>query len=299
MSKVTSSRGERIRADLILLAVAVVWGSAFVAQRMGMEQVGPFAFNAARFALGGLVLLPVYIVETRFLGKNLVSGDLRGGVLLGLLLFGGASSQQIGLVHTDAGRAGFITGLYVVIVPLLLALVWRERVGRSVWLGAGLAVAGLSLLSLNLNLSLNPSDIWVLTGAFLWASHVIAIGRIAPGRDPLRLAMVQYFVCATFSLLAALALERWAWDGVLLAGPAIVYTGVLSTALGYTTQVIAQRHTPPTHAAIILSSEAVFAAFFGNLLLGETLTAQQLLGCGLMLAGMVVAQVHTVTSSSG
>jgi drug/metabolite transporter (DMT)-like permease len=205
-------------------------------------------------------------------------------------------------VHTDAGQAGFITGLYVVIVPLLLALVWRERTRRNVWLGAGLAVAGLFLLSLNLNLnlnlnlSLNPSDVWVLAGAFLWAAHVIAIGRIAPGRDPLRLAMVQYFVCATLSLLAALALERWTWGGVLLAGPAIVFTGVLSTALGYTTQVIAQRHTPPTHAAIILSSEAVFAAFFGWLLLGETLTIQQLVGCGLMLAGMVVAQVGTVCS---
>lgn len=295
MSKVTSSRGERIRVDLILLVVAVVWGSAFVAQRMGMEQVGPFAFNAARFALGGLVLLPVYIVATRFLGKNLVSGDLRGGVLLGLLLFGGASAQQIGLVHTDAGRAGFITGLYVVIVPLLLALVWRERVRRNVWLGAGLAVAGLSLLSLNLNLNLrlSPGDGWVLAGAFLWASHVIAIGRITPGRDPLRLALVQYFVCATLSLLAALVLERGTWDGVLLAGPAILYTGILSTGLGYTGQVVAQRRTTPARAAIILSMEAVFAALFGNLLLGERLTAQQLLGCGLLLAGMLLAQVSS------
>jgi len=295
-----ASRGGQIKADVTLLVVAAVWGSAFVAQRMGMEQVGPFAFNATRFALGGLVLLPIYVVGTRFCGKKPVPGDLRGGTLLGLLLFGGASAQQIGLVHTDAGKAGFITGLYVVIVPLLLALVWRERTRLNVWLGAGLAVAGLSLLSLNLslNLNLNPGNIWVLASAFLWAAHVIAIGRIAPGRDPVRLAMVQYFVCAMFSLLAALALERWTWDGVLLAGPAIVYTGVLSTALGYTAQVVAQRHTPPTHASIILSGEAVFAAFFGNLLLGETLTGQQLVGCGLMLAGMVVAQMRAVTFSS-
>jgi drug/metabolite transporter (DMT)-like permease len=286
---------------LILLAVAVVWGSAFVAQRMGMEQVGPFAFNAARFALGGLVLLPICVArETRFFGKNLVSSPtLRGGVLLGLLLFGGASAQQVGLVHTDAGRAGFITGLYVVIVPLLLALVWRERVGRSVWLGAGLAMAGLFLLSLNLNLNLrlSPGDGWVLAGAFLWALHVIAIGRITPGRDPLRLALVQYFVCAALSLLAALVLERGTWDGVLLAGPAILYTGILSTGLGYTGQVVAQRRTTPARAAIILSMEAVFAVLFGNLLLGERLTPQQLLGCGLMLAGMLLAQVSSFTPS--
>ncbi len=298
MSKAVSSRGERIRADLILLVVAVVWGSAFVAQRMGMEQVGPFAFNAARFALGGLVLLPVYIVETRFLGKNLVSGDLRGGVLLGLLLFGGASAQQVGLVHTDAGRAGFITGLYVVIVPLMLALVWRERVGWGGWLGAGLAVAGLFLLSVQAEFRLSPGDGWVLVSAFLWASHVIAIGRITPGRDPLRLALVQYFVCALLSLLAALVVERWRWDGLLLAGPAILYTGILSAGLGYTAQVVAQRRTTPGRAAIILSMEAVFAALFGNLLLGERLTPQQLLGCGLMLAGMLLAQVSSLTQSS-
>lgn len=136
-------------ADLALLLVAVVWGSAFVAQRTGMEQIGPFTFNVTRFALGGLVSLLIYLVGTRFFPRNRVSlpGDLRGGLLLGLLLFGGASAQQIGLVRTGAGQAGFITGLYVVLVPLLLALVWREQVRWSGWAGAGLAVAGLFLLT--------------------------------------------------------------------------------------------------------------------------------------------------------
>ncbi|MDY6876326.1 MAG: DMT family transporter [Chloroflexota bacterium] len=293
-----SSRGERIRADLILLAVAVVWGSAFVAQRTGMGRVGPFTFNAVRFALGSLVLLPVYAIETRFFPKNLVSGDLRGGILLGLLLFGGASLQQIGLIYTTAGQAGFVTGLYVVIVPLLLALVWRERVGWGGWLGTGLAVGGMFLLSVQAEFRLSPGDGWVLGGAFLWALHVIAIGRIVPGRDPLRLALVQYFVCALFSLLVALALERETWDGVLLAGPAILYTGILSTGLGYTGQVVAQRRTTPARAAIILSMEAVFAVLFGWLLLGERLAARQFLGCGLMLVGMVVAQLGTLVNEA-
>jgi len=298
------SRGARSWADLALLLVAVVWGSAFVAQRTGMEQVGPFVFSATRFALGSLVSLLIYLVETRFFCKQSdgppVSrwGELRGGLLLGLLLFGGVSAQQIGLVRTTAGQAGFITGLYVVLVPLLLALVWRERMRWPGWLGAGLAVVGLFLLSVQADFHLSPGDGWVLTGAFLWACHVIAIGRMAPGRDPFFLAMVQYFVCALLSLLAALALERWEWEGVLLAGPAILYAGVFSAGLGYTIQIVAQRHATPARAAIILSSEAVFAAFFGWLLLGEGLTAHQLLGCGLMLAGMILAQTSSFTHSS-
>ncbi len=300
MNKSALARGTRLWADLALLLVAVVWGSAFVAQRTGMEQVGPFTFNVTRFALGGLVSLLIYLVETRFFPRKRGSrpGYLRGGLLLGLLLFGGASAQQIGLVSTSAGQAGFITGLYVVFVPLLLALVWRERVRWNGWAGAGLAVVGLFLLSVQAEFRLSPGDSWVLAGAFFWALHVIAVGRVTPGRDPFFLATVQYFVCALLSLLAALALERWEWNGVLLAGPAILYTGVLSAGLGYTTQIVAQRHTTPARAAIILSSEAVFAALSGWLLLSEGLTTRQLLGCGLMLAGMLLAQTSSIRISS-
>jgi drug/metabolite transporter (DMT)-like permease len=293
------SRQVRPWADLALFLVAVVWGSAFVAQRTGMEQVGPFTFSAARFALGGLTLLPVQRWHRlrRLAGAEsppsfpLQGRDLRAGSLLGLLLFGGASLQQIGLVHTTAGKAGFITGLYVIIVPLLLAVVWRERVGWGSWLGATLAVAGLFLLSVQAGFRLAPGDGWVLAGAVVWALQIIAIGRVAPGRDPLRLALVQYLVCALLSLFLALAFEWETWGGVLQAGPALLYAGVLSVGLGYTAQLVAQRYTTPAHAAIILSMESLLAALFGWLLLGETLTARQLLGCGLMLAGMLLAQV--------
>ncbi len=282
-------------ANLALLLVAAVWGSSFVAQRTGMEQVGPFTFNAARFALGGLVSLLIYVVESRFLPKNPASrpGNLRDGLLLGLLLFGGASAQQIGLVSTGVGQAGFITGLYVVLVPLLLALVWRERVRWPAWVGGALVVIGLLLLSVQAGFRLSPGAGWVLFSAFLWAFHVIAVGRVATGRDPFLLAMVQCFVCALLSLPAALALERWEWSGMLLAGPAIFYAGAISTGLGYTTQIVAQPRTTPAHAVIILSGEAVFAAFFGWLLLGEELTVHQLCGCGLMLAGILLAQTSS------
>ena len=214
------SRGERIRADLILLAVAVIWGSAFVAQRAGNEQVGPFTFNAIRFLVGGLVLLPM-LAWRRARGKRTSgssapqkSGPWRGGALLGLVLFGGASFQQLGLVTTTAGKGGFITGLYVVIVPLLLALFWRARIKRSNWGGALLAVAGLFLLSIGIGeeLELDPGDGWVLFGSLMWACHVIVMGRIAPGHDPVRLALAQYAVCAVLCAASAVVLEWGMWS---------------------------------------------------------------------------------------
>jgi drug/metabolite transporter (DMT)-like permease len=257
----TFARFERFRADLILLIVAVIWGSAFVAQRAGNEQVGPFTFNVVRFLIGSLVLSPILIWQ-RFRKvpsptPSRRSKTWRSGLLLGLLLFGGASLQQIGLVTTTAGKGGFITGLYVVIVPLLLALFWRERVRWSNWAGAGLSVVGMFLLSITLRekLRLNPGDICVLIGA--------------------------------------LVLEWETWGGILKAAPSILYAGVLSTGLAYTGQVIAQRHAPPADAAIIMSLESVFAALSGWLVLSETLTAHQLLGCALMFAGMLLAQVSS------
>lgn len=288
---------KRLKADLTLLAVAAIWGSAFVAQRLGNEQVGPFTFNGIRFPIGSLALLPVIGWRRRTgAGTKMGRAELRAGIILGVLLFGGASLQQLGLVQTTAGKGGFITGLYVVIVPLLLALIWRERVRWNNWLGAVLAVGGLFLLSLSGQevLRLAPGDGWVLAGAFLWALHVIAVGRFAPGHDPLRLALVQYAVCGLLSGGAALVLEWKTWDKLSAAIPAILYAGVLSTGVAYTGQVVAQRHAPPADAAIVMSMEAVFAALAGWLILSERLTGQQLIGCGLVLGGMLLAQISAL-----
>jgi drug/metabolite transporter (DMT)-like permease len=303
---VNTTRSARLKADLALFLVALIWGSAFVAQRAGNELVGPFTFNAVRFLVGSLVLLPILIWQ-RFREKRTPlptpskkSNLWRSGLLLGALLFGGASLQQIGLVTTTAGKGGFITGLYVVLVPLLLALFWRERVRWNNWAGAGLAVTGLFLLSISLRekLHLNPGDIWVLIGALAWALHVIAVGKIAPGKDPIRLAAAQYVVCALLCAIPALVLEWGTWDGLLKAAPSILYAGVFSTGLAYTGQVVAQRHAPPADAAIIMSMESVFAALSGWLVLSETLTGQQLLGCALMFAGMLLAQVTSLVHTT-
>lgn len=280
---------ERLKADLSLLLAAMVWGSAFVVCRAVADQMGALAYNGARFLLGSLTLLP--LVWRRL--RSITRVEIGGGVLAGALLFGASALQQTGLQFTTAGKAGFITGLYVVFVPILLALVWRQWPTGSAWLASMLATLGLLLLSTVEQMALAPGDGLELAGAVLWAVHVIVIGRLANRVDVLRLALMQYAVCGWLSLIAGLIFESHTLGGFAVAWWAVVYTGLLSIGLAYTLQIAGQRHAPPTDAAIILSMEAVFAALSGWLLLSETLTARQLWGCGLMLAGMLLAQLKT------
>jgi len=282
-------RGERLRADLTLLAAAVVWGSAFAACRVAAEQLGPFLYNGLRFALGALTLLP--FVGRRL--RNLTRLELWGGALAGTLLFSGSTLQQKGLQFTTAGKAGFITGLYVVLVPLFLALVWRQRPRGSSWVASLVAAVGLYLLSGVEQAALSVGDALELAGAVVWALHVITISRLAQRVDVLRLAWVQCVVCALLSLAFGIRLELHTLARLVDVWWAIAYTGVFSVGLGYTLQMLGQRHAPPADASVILSLEAVFAALAGWLMLGEMLTAWQLLGCGLMLAGMLLAQAGT------
>jgi drug/metabolite transporter (DMT)-like permease len=277
---------ERLRADLTLLAVAIIWGVAFVVNRVAAAHVGTFSYNGARFLFAALTLLP-------FLGRRargLTQIELWGGALAGLLLFAGSALQQMGLHYTTAGKGAFITGLYVVLVPLILALAWRQWPRWTAWMASMLAAVGLFFLSAVEQMALAPGDGLELAGAVMWAFHVIVIGRVAPRVDALRLALVQYLVCGPLSMVLGLFLESQLLGGLMAVWGAVVGTGMFSMGLAYTLQVIGQKHTPPTDAAIILSSEAVFAAFSGWLILGEMLTAQQLLGCGLMLVGMLLAQ---------
>jgi drug/metabolite transporter (DMT)-like permease len=287
----------RLRADLALLLTAAIWGLAFVAQRMGMDHVGPFAFNALRFFIGCLLLIPV----TRFLDRGRAAtnlpvipyGDRRllvGGALAGVALFGAATLQQVGIVFTTAGKAGFITSLYVVLVPLL-GLVLGQRPPLAVWIGAILATVGLYFLTIEGGWRMAWGDLLVLAGAFLWAMHFLLLGRLSPRTDTVKLAFLQFFTCALLSALVALLTETATADGLRAALGAILFTGVLSVGVGYTLQVVAQRHAPPADAAILLSLEAVFAVLGGWLLLGEQLTARALAGCALMLAGILISQL--------
>lgn len=282
-------RGQRLRADLTLLVVAILWGSAFVVCRLAAAQTGSFLYNGTRFLLGVLMLSPFVGVRLR----GLVRVEVWGGALAGVLLFAASGLQQMGLQFTTAGKAGFITGLYVVLVPLFLALVWRQWPRWSTWVASLLAAMGLFLLSAVEQLALAPGDGLELVGAVFWALHVILIGRLAGRVDVLRLALMQYLVCGSLSLAAGWMFESSTAPGLASAWWAILYTGVFSVGLGYTLQVIGQRHAPAADASIILSGEAVFAALSGWLFLGESLAPWQLLGGALMLAGMILAQAST------
>ncbi|MGE4193726.1 MAG: DMT family transporter [Pseudodesulfovibrio sp.] len=297
-----------LRADVLLFLTAAIWGLAFVAQRVGMEHVGPLTFNGIRFALGALALTPLIMVLEKKRAPGFAGADRKGmavgGLLLGLALFAGATLQQVGLAGpqlaefgleaSTAGKAGFITGLYVVLVPLF-GLLLAQRPGWGTWVGAGLAVVGMYLLSVTADLTISFGDLLVLVGAFFWAGHVLLVGKLSPGLDgvdAIKLSTVQFAACAVLSLFGAVVTEEISLAGIMGAAPAIAYGGLMSVGVAYTLQVVAQRDAQPAHAAIILSLESVFAAIGGWIMLGEVLTTRGLVGCGLMLAGMVLSQLR-------
>jgi len=282
-----------VKADFLLVLTAAIWGFAFVAQRVGMDYVGPFTFNAVRFALGSLSLIPLILLLHKGAAKPEGIPQkpvLTGGILAGSALFAGASLQQAGLVYTSAGKAGFITGLYVVIVPLL-GLFWKHRPNPGTCLGAILAALGLYFLSITEKFSISFGDLLVLLGAFFWAGHVLLIGWLAPQTDSLKLASVQFAVCSLLSFTTAFATETITLETLMQALIPILYGGLGSVGIAYTLQVIAQRNAHPAHSAIILSLEGVFAALGGWLLLSEMLSLRGLLGCALMLCGMLLSEL--------
>jgi drug/metabolite transporter (DMT)-like permease len=266
-----------------------------------MDHIGPFTFNAVRFLLGSLPMLPlVALARSRRAVRGPSSGaperpPLRGlllsGLAAGALLYGGASLQQFGIVYTTAGKAGFITGLYVIIVPIL-GLFWRMRPGAMAWVGAALGIVGLFLLSVTERFTMGLGDSLVLAGAFFWASHVLLVGWLIRRIDVGTLAFLQFITCAVLSYLTALIVEDVRMDGILAAAGPILYGGFVSVGIAYTLQLVGQRRTPPSHAAIILGLEAVFAAVGGWAVLDETLSARALVGCALMLAGVIVSQLR-------
>ncbi|MBM7059808.1 DMT family transporter [Pseudomonas sp. UL073] len=282
---------QALRADLLMLVTAMIWGSAFVAQRVGMDHIGPFLFSGLRMGLGALALLPLLLLRRQQTGAQPLNRGLWvGGGLMGLALALGVNLQQVGLLFTSVTNSGFITGLYVIVVPLL-GLFLGHRTGLGTWMGACLAVVGMFLLSVGENFQVASGDWLQLAGAFIWGAHVLLVGHFASRYDPIRLTILQFVVCAVISLALAGMFEEIRWDMIVQAGPSILYGGLISAGIGYTLQVVAQQHAIASHAAIILSLEAVFAAIAGALFLGESLHTRGYLGCALMFAGMLVAQL--------
>ena len=283
---------QRLRADLALLLTAIIWGSAFVVQRVVAPQSSVFLFNGLRFLVGALVLAPLaWLAFRRSHPLPGLNQQTAPGVLIaGFLLLCGATLQQAGLRYTTAANAGFITGLYVVLIPILQALFWQQAPRPVIWLAACLAAAGLFLLSTGGSLILKIGDLLELAGAVFWALHVIWIGRLVHKMELLQLALGQFLVCGLTSSLIGLAVEPKLSGEVTGAVWAILYTGILSVGIGYTLQAAGQRVAPPADAALILSCEAVFAALFGWRFLGEALSLIQVTGCGIMLVGILLAQ---------
>ncbi len=280
-----------VRSSLILLLAALIWGFTFVAQRLGNASMGPFTFNALRFAIGAVSLVAmISLLRLPPLKPGETKTLLRDGALLGFVLFGGSSLQQTGLVSTDAGKAGFITGLYVVLVPLL-GLIWRHSTHRNAWLGALLAATGLYLLTITEQFTLALGDGLVLGGTLFWAVHILYISYLSRIHHPLRLALAQSVFAGLYSLLIALPLETVSLSGIGDGLIPLLYTGIFSTGIAFSLQMIGQRGAHPTSSAIILSMESAFAMLGGWLLLGETLSLRGWLGCALMLAGMVLSQL--------
>ncbi len=282
-------------ANLLLLITALIWGFGFVAQRMGMDHLGPYAFNVCRFLVGALSLLPLLFFFRKKEGGSIEFSPSfwKFSILAGCALFGGATLQQVGIQYTTVGKAGFITGLYVVIVPIL-GLYLHQKIGRWTVIGCVLAVLGLYFLSIKKDFSMGWGETLVLIGAFFWAVHVQVIGSANNRKvDALRLALVQYLVCAGLNLILSLIFETVSINQMMQASGAILYAGVVSVGIAFTLQVIAQKRVDPSRAAIILNLEAVFAVLAGWLFFAEILSEREFLGCLLMFAGMMLSQLHT------
>jgi drug/metabolite transporter (DMT)-like permease len=296
----------RFRADLVLLIVALIWGSAFAVQRVAAQHLDAFTFNGLRFLLGGLVLLPFSKLlpinktthDSDNLGENGISRPGLGArsmiymLLAGGLLFGAAGLQQAGLQTTTAGNAGFITTLYVVLVPIFLTVFWKANIHWISWLGAGVAILGSLLLSTRGHLRIAEGDILEMTGAVFWALHVILISRAVRFIDVATFSSGQYIAAGLLNLLVSVTLQM-PWNGLASGWWTVLYIGLLSTALGYTLQVFGQKYAPATDATILLSMEAVFAALAGFIFLGEGMQGVQIAGCGLILLSVVIIQLNS------
>lgn len=282
----------RPRANLLLLLAGAIWGMGFVAQSTAMASLGPLLFVALRFAVATLAVLPLALRESRRAERALGPREWATFAGIGLLLTGGMIVQQIGMQWTSVTNAGFLTGLYVVMVPFFSVLLLRQWPHGVVWPGAALAFAGIFFLSGGELSAMTRGDWLNIVCACFWAVQVLFIGRHAAlsGR-PIALAISQFAICATVAFTGALLFEHLAWAGVADALPEILYAGIISGGVAFTLQIIGQRYTTAPQAAIFLSTEAVFAALFAAIVLGERLPPSGLLGCGMIFAAILIVEL--------
>ena len=284
-----------LRGSLLLLLGAVIWGAAFAAQRAGMDHVGPFTFSGVRMLLAGIVMIPASMLSRRKAGPvtaEVQKKQRRGGLICGLLLFFATSLQQIGLVYTSAGKAGFITALYVVLVPVAGWVFLRKQPGKMIWAGVGLAVIALSLLCVPAEgFVIEKGDALLLGCAVCFTGQILCVDHYAPQVDGLTLARDEFLITGALSMIIAVFTEEIRMDGILEAAFPIIYSGIFSGAVGYSLQIIGQRDVNPTVASLVMCLEAVFAVLTGAILLGERMTGREIAGCVLMFCAVILAQL--------
>lgn len=304
----------KLKYNLLLIVATLIWGSAFVAQSVGMDYIGPYTFNAARSFLGSLVLLPVIWFTDRGKKADTHSGEAfsdeggltetaieenkrqerktlwKGGVCCGVALTIAISLQQVGLVYTSAGKAGFITTLYILIVPIL-GLFLGKKVGIKTWVGVALAVVGMYLLCITSGFSIAYGDFLVLLCAVAFSFHILVVDYFSPKVDGVKLSCIQFFVCGIISLFPMMLIEHPQVSQFQDAWIPIAYAGVLSSGVAYTLQIIAQKHLKPTVASLLMSLESVFAVLTGWVILQERLSPRELCGCVLVFSAVILAQL--------
>mgnify|MGYP000919229207 FL=1 len=279
----------------MLLAASFFWGTTFVAQILGMEGLGPYTYAAARFALGVLFIGALWFLYRDKRAEQKRAGTFRSGfragIPVGLAMFVGVTLQQVALLYTTAGKTAFITTVYIVLVPLVAVLL-GQRVRAVQWGGAVLAFAGVYFLSAHGEMTINTGDLLVLICSFFWMAQILLIDRYARAVDAIELCFMQMIVCTIGSAVLAAIYESFAWSDIWSAAVPILYAGLFSCGVAYTCQILGQAYVEPTQAAILMSTEAIFAAVAGWIVLGETMSGVQLLGCALLLGGALMAQVR-------
>jgi len=296
----------QIRNSLLLFLAATIWGVAFVAQSVGMNYVGPFTFLCTRSFIGGLVLIPCIAFLEKFHKASQKETDvcergrqsekaaekklLLGGLCCGLVLFAASSFQQIGILYTSVGKAGFITACYILLVPIL-GLFLKKKCGFFVWLGVILAVAGLYFLCITEGLRIGTGDILVFVCALLFSIHILVIDYFVQFVDGVKMACIQFWVCGIVSGIFMLLFEEPSFSAILSAWLPILYAGMLSSGVAYTLQIVAQKGMNPTVASLIMSLESVISVLAGLLILGQALSSREILGCVLMFIAIVLAQL--------
>lgn len=290
------------KSPLLLFLAAVIWGVAFVAQSVGMEYVGPFTFNAVRSIIGGLVLIPCIFLLDRMKGeetKEVLNAEekkkanktlLLGGFCCGLCLCVASNLQQIGISYTTVGKAGFITAMYIIIVPVL-GIFMKKKIGVQIWISVVMGVIGLYLLCMTESFSLGKGDAYVLLCALVFSFHILTIDHFSPLVDGVKMSCIQFLVSGILSGIMMFLFEKPELSAILAAWMPILYAGVMSCGVAYTLQIVGQKDMDPTVASLILSLESVVSVLAGWVLLEQKLSSKELLGCVIMFAAIILAQL--------